>query len=123
MGRRGRPPKGAAHVSQLEGSAEAKARAECIVQTLAGELTIGEACAELGVSESQFHRLRKRALTGAVEALEPRPAGRPRAAEPSVDEQRIAVLESELHDMEFQLRAAELREELALVMPLSLIHI
>jgi hypothetical protein len=118
MGRRGRPPKGAAHVDRIEDvSAETRERLRRIVQTLTGEVSVGEACAELGVSESQFHRLRERALAGAAEALEPRPAGRPRAPEPSVHEQRIVELERELQQMKVSLRAAELREELALVMP------
>tara|TARA_B100001750_G_scaffold115557_3_gene91568 strand:+ start:590 stop:1000 length:411 start_codon:yes stop_codon:yes gene_type:complete len=104
-------------VDRVEASGEAKTRLQRIVQTLTGEVSVAEACADLGVSESHFHRLRDRALAGAAEALEPRPAGRPRGATPTAAQERIAELEDDLTEMQFQLRAAELREELALVMP------
>ena len=95
---------------------EAKERLERILKTLNGELTVAEASAELGVSEAHFHRLRKRALAGAVEALEARPAGRPPAAgEP--DDARVAELEQQLRDMALELRASQVREELAMVLP------
>ena len=116
MTRRGRPPKKAEHVERVEGSAEARERLALILRTLGGELTVSEAAATLGVSESHFHRLRERALAGAAEALEPRPAGRPPRVEEPADA-RVAELEERVKEMEIELRAADIRERLAVVMP------
>src|SRR5262245_17022694 len=102
MARRGRPPRGAEHANGVEGSTEARARLELILRTLGGELSVAEASTSLGISESHFHRLRERALAGAVEALEPRPAGRP----PSVEElppERVSELEQKVADLELEL--------------------
>ena len=116
MTRRGRPPKKAEHVKRVESSDEARERLALILRTLGGELSVSDAAATLGVSESHFHRLRERALAGAAEALEPRPAGRPPSA-PDPSDARVAELEQKLSDMELELRAAQVREQLAMVMP------
>jgi len=116
MARRGRPPLGAAHAQRVEGSQEAKDRLELILKTIGGELTVAEACDRLGVSEAHFHRLRERALVGAAEALEARPAGRPPTAEP-LEDPRVAELREQVSELELELRASQVREELALVMP------
>lgn len=121
MKRRGRPGLGARHAHGSEGSEHAKLRAELILRVLAGEITVTEAAASLGVSEAHFHRLRERAIEGAIEALEPRPAGRP-AAEVDPRDARIAELELLLHERNVDLRAAQLREEIALVMPHLLVR-
>lgn len=116
MTRRGRPPRGPEHAQKVEASEEARSRLELILRTLSGELSVAEACERLGIGEAQFHRLRDRALAGAAEALEPRPAGRPAAAlDPS--SARVAELEDELDELRIELYAAQVREELALVMP------
>ena len=118
----GRPPLGAELVRSRSGSLSAKQRLELILETLAGRRSIAEACQMLGVCEAQFHRLRDRALEGAVGALEPRPLGRPRHLV-TPDEERIAQLEAELADMKLELAAAEIREELTLILPqISLTH-
>lgn len=115
MGKRGRPALGARHVDKLDGDEDAKHRLEVIVRTLSGELSVEQACDELGISAAQFHRLREQALAGALTALSPKPRGRPPAApaEPS----RVEQLEEEVADLTFELRASQLREEIALVMP------
>jgi transposase len=92
---------------------------ELILETLGRHgRTIAEACQALGLSEAQFHRLRNRALAGALEALEPRAVGRP-PRQVTPEQERIAELEAELGAMKVELRAAEIREELALVWPSS----
>jgi transposase-like protein len=103
-------------VRSRQGSARAKERLELILETLGGRRTIAEACQALGLSEAQFHRVRERALEGALEALEPRPVGRPRQAV-TPEGERIRELEAELREIQVELMAAEIREELALVMP------
>lgn len=116
MERRGRPPLGAEHAQSLDASELAKDRLEIILQTIAGELSVDEACAELGIGPAQFHRLRKRALSGAAEALEPKPAGRRPRTRDARDE-RIEALEAELAEANDELEIARIREELALILP------
>lgn len=113
---RGRPSLGVGHVDRLEGDLLTKERLQTILRVLGGELRVTDACATLGVSEAQFHRLRERALQGALTALEPRPPGRPRS-ELVEEVSRVAALQAQLDDLAMELRAAQLREEIALVMP------
>ena len=116
MSRRGRKPLGAEHVTQLAGSETACERLRLIVRALAGELSVPDACAALGIGESRFHQLRQEALQAALAALEPRPAGRPsRPPEPGAA--RIAELERELRDLRCELQACRIREDLADVLP------
>jgi len=111
---RGRYPAGPEYLDHLEGSAEAKRRAKVILQTLMGELRILEACQLLGICEQRFHQLREAMLQAALARLEARPAGRPRRpAEPA----EVAALREQLADQQLQLRVAQVREEIALVLP------
>lgn len=114
---RGRPPKGAEHAQSVDGSPQARQRLSLILRTVSGEMTVAQACAELSVSEAHFHRLRDRALHGAAEALEPRSAGRPRSEPDAIDPQQVAELQDQVRELELQIMAAHLREEIALVMP------
>lgn len=112
----GRPPMGVKLIDALEGSAEAKERARVILETISGSRTVSDACEALGIEETRFHELRREALEGLLGALAPRPAGRPPVAREPRDE-RIRELERELKLKEVDLKAAELRTEIALVMP------
>jgi hypothetical protein len=116
MERRGRPGRGVEHVERVESSEETKRRLKLILQTLSGELSVSAACETLGVSEPHFHRLRERALTGAAEALEPRPAGRPAISRDASDT-RVAELEDKLEEMKLELHASQVREQIAVLMP------
>jgi hypothetical protein len=112
---RGRRPEWAGMVDHLEGSAVAKSRLLAILATAAGQRTQAEACLELGFSERRFHALRGRMLQAALAGLEPRPAGRrPR---PSTDDDRVRALETTVRELRLDLQAAQVREEIALVMP------
>lgn len=116
MQRRGRPGLGAEHVDGVESGDETKQRLKLILLTLSGELSVRQACEKLGVSEPHFHRLRERALTGAAEALEPRPAGRPASVEdPGLA--RLAELEEQVAQLSLELRASQVREQIAVLMP------
>jgi hypothetical protein len=111
---RGRYPSGPEYVEHLEGSPEAKRRAKVILQTLTGELRVLEACQTLGICEQRFHQLREAMLQAALARLEVRPAGRPRRpAEP----EEVTALREHLAEQQVQLHAAQVREEIALVMP------
>jgi hypothetical protein len=102
-------------VARLDGSVEAKARLEVFLETVAGQQTAAAAALSLGVSERRFHDLRGRLLQAALQALEPRPAGRP--ARETRSGGRVAELEGQVRDLRLDLRAAQIREEIALAMP------
>jgi hypothetical protein len=112
----GRKPVGPPLVRRLDGSEQAKDRMEIILQTVAGTITIRQACHRLGIDEARFFQLRTEALQAGLSRLEPRPLGRPPQPS-SPQQQRIAELERELHEKERQQRAMEARLEIALVMP------
>jgi hypothetical protein len=112
----GRKPIGPLLVHHLDGSERAKDRMEVILQTVAGTITIREACDRLGIDEARFFQLRTEALQAGLSRLEPRPLGRP-PQQPSPQQQRIAELEEQLREKERQQRAMETRLEIALVMP------
>jgi len=113
---RGRRPKGPKLVDGLEGSAEAKRRLEVILESISGQRTVAEARALLGLSEARFHELRNKMMQSALEGAEPHPAGRPRH-EPSPEQTQVAALQAEVRDLRIDLKAAQVREEIALVMP------
>jgi hypothetical protein len=111
-----RPPSGPELVEGAEGSPDAKARLRVILETIAGTKTIAEACEALGIGEAAFHKLRTRVLQEAVEGLEPRKPGR-KPKETSAEEEVVQGLQVELEKLKLELRAARIREELALTMP------
>ncbi len=89
-----------------------------LLETLRGELPVPEACQRLGICASRFHELRGEWLQEALELLEPGPLGRPpRQAEAAPLPSRIQALEAENRTLRQQLTAAELRRELAEVLP------
>ena len=73
----GRKPQGIEQVELLPGSTVAKQRLEVFLANLAGQLSVAEACAQLGLHESRFFELRKRWLEESVGLLEPQQPGRP----------------------------------------------
>ncbi|MBI2919888.1 MAG: hypothetical protein HYY18_02255 [Planctomycetes bacterium] len=112
----GRPPKGSEIVTGYDASGSAKKKVRLVLQTLAGKLPLKDAAAELGVSESQFHRVREELLDGMLQAAEPRPLGPP--AEPPDPAAGIeAELRARIRELEDELEIAELREVLAYALP------
>jgi transposase-like protein len=103
-------------VDDLEGSDEAKRRMRVILETLAGQRTIMDACLELGIGKSAFHELRKRVLQAALVDVEPRPAGRPRV-EPAPQAAEVERLKAENARLRTSLEVAHVREEILLAMP------
>lgn len=110
-----RPPERVGHVDRLDGPEDLKRRLRVLLDTLAGRVSVAEACEALGVSESRLHELRRQALTGALGALRPRPAGRPVRAESATEREK--ELEGRIAELEVDLQAALVRTELALAMP------
>ncbi len=121
MTRQGRKPLGPALVQHLPGSLRAKERLEVILETVAGNLTVGEACGRLGIHEAMFHRLRAGVLQAGLAHLEPRPLGRP-SHPTSPDQEQVADMERRLDDLQAELQLAGVREEIAHVLPHVVTH-
>ena len=112
---RGRRPSGPQYVENLSGSAQAKQRLRVVLETLSGTCRVKEACRQLGISEPRFHQLRTEALAAALEGLEPKLPGRKPALAP--DQEQLAQLQEQVAAKEIELRAAQARAEIAVVMP------
>lgn len=110
---RGRKPAGPELVRRLQGSAAGKERAEVILRTVAGQLSVAEASALLGVTPQRLHVLREEGLQALIDQFEPRPLGRPRK-EPDAT---AAAPGAEVERLRQELEAARLREEIALLLP------
>jgi hypothetical protein len=100
-------------VAGLDGSEQARERLRVVLEVVAGQCRVFEACRRLGVSEPRFSQLRAEALQGALAALEARPAGRPRR--PAVEES-VDALQTQLEQRELEVRLAQTREEVALIL-------
>ena len=117
MTRMGRKPQGAALVDPLYGSEHAKARLKLFLQTLAGEVSVGEACTQLGICESRFYHQRQAWLYESLALLEPRPAGRPRQEEPTPTPEEVAVLRARVQQLEARAAAVESEAHLVRILP------
>jgi hypothetical protein len=114
--RTGRKPAGPQIAERLEGSPVAKQRLEVILKTIAGRLTIPQACQQLGIGESRFHVLRNQTLQATLEALEPRPLGRP--AKPTPPRQaEVDALHAELRRLHTELELTQVQLRIACIHP------
>jgi hypothetical protein len=113
---RGRRPWGPEYAETLKLSELAKERLKVVLQTIAGQCRIGDACSQLGISEQRFDQLREDALRAAGERLELRASGRP-VQTPSPAQEQIRLLEAKVAELEVELRVAQTRAEIALVLP------
>ena len=111
---RGRPISGVDLLERLEGPRVLRRRVRIVLATLTGTLPIAQACAELGIGRTHFHALRWRVLEGAMDAIKPRPRGRPchAGADPEV-----VALQARIRELEVALRTTALRSEIALTLP------
>ena len=110
-----RPTSGVKMLDPLPGSPEAKARLAAIIATISGEKSIPDVCRELGLGEARFHELRKEFLSGALGLLERQTAGR-KASSADVPPE-LARLRDENERLCLELEAAQIRAEIAAVMP------
>ena len=90
MARLGRKPQGVGLVAPLAGSKHAKQRMTWFLQTLAGECSVGEACAALGIASRGSMTSGARGCRSRWRLLEPRSPGRPAKPEPTVLPERGA---------------------------------
>jgi hypothetical protein len=108
-------------LEDMEVSEVARQRLMVILQTLAGALTIEEACHVLGINRSRFHDLRHEFLDRAAGLLEPRQPG-PKPSRPTEAQLEIERLQREIVQLKLDLKATQIREEIALVMPQLLVN-
>jgi hypothetical protein len=113
---RGRPPLGPDLVEHCDADPNTKRRLHVLLQTIAGELSVPDACQQLDISQTRFFELRAAMLQSALDSLSPKPAGRP-AQHVDPAQKRIGQLEQQIQDLRVHLAAAQLREEIALAMP------
>jgi transposase-like protein len=100
-------------VDRLEGSPVAKERLRVILANLAGQMSVSEACTALGIDDSWFFELKHKSLEHWVGAMEPGSPGRRPATAMTPEQERVADLEAQVRRLELELKAAQLREELA----------
>jgi hypothetical protein len=113
---RGRHPWGPGYVDQLEGSPQAKQRLRVVLETMTEGCRVQEACQRLGISEQRFDQLRQLAMQAALRRMESKPGGRPRRQH-TVATAEVLALRQQVADLEAELRAAQVREEIALILP------
>ncbi|MCE9560976.1 MAG: helix-turn-helix domain-containing protein [Planctomycetes bacterium] len=99
---RGRTPVGPELTEKLAGSALARERMQVILETIAGECRVQEACKQLGICQQRFERLRVLAIEAGIAALELKPAGRPAKI----------LSETEIENIRLKQQNAELEAEL-----------
>ena len=109
-----RPNKGLAHVDGLRGDPEAKWRLKVLLATLTGEMLVDEACDELDLGTTQLANLRRQALQGALDALEPRAGGRPRHAA-TVTPEEVEAMQQRIVELERDATVLRARLELAIL--------
>jgi transposase-like protein len=102
-------------VEHLAGSDLAKERVKAVLQTVAGSARLQEACERLDICEQRFHQLRQQILEGALSAAEPGVPGR-RAQVASPAEHEVERLQKQVAELQRELEAAKVREEIALVL-------
>jgi transposase InsO family protein len=109
---RGRYPSGPEAVDRLNGSEGARQRLRVLLEVLSGRCRVKDACERLGLREARLDQLRRRALLGALRALEPRPGGRPRRRREGTAD-RAEQLAARVRALELALRVAQARVEVA----------
>jgi hypothetical protein len=109
---RGRTPVGPELVEKLAGSALARERMQVILETIAGECRVLEACERLGICQQRFERLRTLAIEAGIAALELKPAGRPAKVLSETEIENIR-LEQRIVELEAELKITHIRVELA----------
>jgi hypothetical protein len=108
-----RPLSIAEQVDRLRGSPVAKLRLRVILENLAGQIGIAQACAELGIEQSWFFDLKHESLEHLARVLEPSSPGRRPSPERTPEQEQIAELKERVRHLELELKGAHLGEELA----------
>jgi len=112
----GRPNKGVEHVDKVDAGRHEKDRLKAILRTVTGELSVQDACAQLGIRRAHFQTLRDECLQGAADALAPGRPGRP----PLLDvehQTEVGELSAENRRLKDELEKLRLRLELVEQIP------
>jgi hypothetical protein len=117
MTRLGRKPQGTELVDAMVGSQHAKARLKAFLKTLSGEVSVDDACHELGICQSRFFEQRTEWLHESIGLLEPRVPGRPRKEQPSISTEEIQALRRRVQELEARAAAVEVQAELVRRLP------
>lgn len=104
-------------MDEVLGSEFAKKRAQVVLQHIAGDLSVDEACQALGIKRSRFYELRTAAAAVFVKTCEPQSAGRP-PEEPEVPEAH-RVFEARIAQLEEELRLTRAHAELSAFLSLK----
>ncbi len=75
-----------------------------------------EVCAQHDIGETRFEQLRAMSIQGALNSIEPRPAGRPSRACAGAQAEEIRVLQQRVQELEQARHEAQVRAEIALVL-------
>ncbi len=113
----GRPPIGVALVDRLEGPEEQKRLLKTILAVIREEKSVEVASTELGIGRARYYQLQEQALGAALVGLAPKPPGRPPTPPPSAAEIESQRLRDELAEAKLLKHAAEIKAELAQVLP------
>ena len=81
---------------------------EAILQVCGGTLTATEAANRLRISRKSYYQREKRALSGMLAALQPRPAGRPSKSKPTP----LSLLQDELDRTKEELGVEQMRRHI-----------
>jgi hypothetical protein len=117
MTRFGRKPQGVGLVTPLAGSEHAKRRMTLFLQTLSGQCSVPEACAQLGIGQSRFFAQRSAWLQQSLAILEPRSPGRPPKPDSAAADDDLRQLQERLQHLEARSAAVEVQAELASLLP------
>lgn len=79
---------------------------------MAGQMSVDEACEELGISPSRFDQLRTRMLLASIAEFSPRPVGRPRQVPEEVQEE-LDALRKQIADLERERQLLKVQAELS----------
>jgi hypothetical protein len=86
----------------VAGSKDAKRMAALILETLAGLRSAPEASEAMGIALARYYVLEARALEAIIQAMEPRPRGRPRTPEAELERLRADVSRLEREVLRYQ---------------------
>ena len=113
---RGRNPAGPEFVDRLNGSEKAKRRARVVLELIAGQCRVPEACERLDIKEARLDQLRLEGLQALVTELEEKPVGRP-AHVPSPAEVENEQLRAGVARLTAELAVALVRAEVGVGLP------
>lgn len=104
-------------IDRLRGPRETKRRLRILLASLAGTMTVSEACAELGVGRSRFHVLRRRMLRGMLDATAAAPETNAPSPETETDRDQLRALHARIDELERALHFTALQGAIVLGEP------